>query len=108
MRGRLAFGPAAALLLLVAPSMAAAAPRTHVVTIEKMQFGALPADVRAGDTIIWDNRDMFKHTATARDGSFNVDLPAGGKGRTVLQRPGTFAFTCKFHPGMRGVLKVAK
>jgi len=108
MRGRLAFGPAAALLLLVAPSMAAAAPRTHVVTIEKMKFGALPADVRAGDTIIWDNRDMFKHTATAGDGSFNVDLPAGAKGKTVVRKAGAIAFMCKYHPGMRGVLKVAK
>ena len=108
MRGRLAFGPAAALLLLVAPSLAAAAPRTHVVTIEKMKFGALPADVRAGDTIIWDNRDMFKHTATAGDGSFNVDLPAGAKGKTVVRKAGAIAFMCKYHPGMRGVLKVAK
>ena len=108
MRGRLAFGPAAALLLLVAPSLAAAAPRTHVVTIEKMKFGALPADVRAGDTIIWDNRDMFKHTATANNGSFNVDLPAGTKGKTVVRKAGAIAFMCKYHPGMRGVLKVAK
>jgi len=108
MRGRLAFGPAAALLLLAAPSSAAAAPRTHVVTIEKMKFGALPADLRAGDTIVWHNRDMFKHTATAMDGSFNVDLPAGAKGKTVVRKAGAIAFLCKYHPGMRGVLKVAK
>ena len=108
MRGRLAFGRAAALLLLVAPSMAAAAPRTHVVTIEKMKFGALPAGVKAGDTIIWDNRDMFKHTATARDRSFNVDLPAGAKDKTVVRKAGAISFMCKYHPGMRGMLKVAK
>lgn len=108
MRGRLAFGPAAALLLLVAPSLAAAAPRTHVVTIDKMKFGALPADVKAGDTILWDNRDLFRHTATAKDGSFNVDLSAGAKGKTVVRKAGAIAFTCKYHPGMRGVLKVAK
>ena len=108
MRGRLAFGPAAALLLLVAPSMAAAAPRTHVVTIEKMKFGALPADLRAGDTIVWDNRDMFRHTATAKDGSFNVDLFPGARGKTLVRKAGAIAFLCKYHPGMRGVLKVAK
>ena len=106
MRGHVALGPVVALLLL-SPA-AAAAPRTHLVVIDKMRFGALPADLRAGDIIVWENRDLFRHTATAKDGSFNVDLPAGAKGRTVLQRPGTFAFTCKFHPGMRGVLKVAK
>ncbi|QNP45223.1 cupredoxin domain-containing protein [Sphingomonas sediminicola] len=108
MRGWPAFGPAAALLLLVAPSLAAATQRTHVVTIEKMKFGALPADVRAGDTIIWDNRDMFQHTAMAKDGSFNVDLPAGAKGKTVVRKAGAIAFMCKYHPGMRGVLKVAR
>ena len=108
MRGWPAFGPAAALLLLVATSLAAATQRTHVVTIEKMKFGALPADVRAGDTIIWDNRDMFQHTATAKDRSFNVDLPAGAKGKTVVRKAGAIAFTCKYHPGMRGVLKVAR
>ena len=106
MRGHVALGPVAALLLL-SPA-AVAAPRTHLVVIDKMRFGALPGDLRTGDIIVWENRDLFRHTATAKDGSFNVDLPAGGKGRTVLQRPGTFAFTCKFHPGMRGVLKVAK
>jgi len=105
-RGHVALGPVAALLLL-SPA-AVAAPRTHLVVIDKMRFGALPGDLRTGDIIVWENRDLFRHTATAKDGSFNVDLPAGGKGRTVLQRPGTFAFTCKFHPGMRGVLKVAK
>jgi plastocyanin len=96
-----------AALLLFAPP-AAAAPQTHLVVIDKMKFGVLPADLKAGDTIVWENRDIFRHTATAKDGSFNVDLPAGGKGRMVLKRPGTFVFTCKFHPGMRGVLKVAK
>ena len=106
MRGHVALGPVAALLLL-SPA-AVAAPRTHLVVIDKMRFGALPGDLKTGDIIVWENRDLFRHTATAKDGSFNVDLPAGGKGRTVLQRPGTFAFTCKFHPGMRGVLKVAK
>jgi plastocyanin len=94
--------------LLLFPPPAAAAPRTHLVVIEKMRFGALPTDLKTGDMIVWENRDIFRHSATAKDGSFDVDLPAGGKGRTVLQRPGAFVFICKFHPGMRGVLKVAR
>lgn len=106
MRGHVALGPVAALLLL-SPA-AAATPRTHVVVIDKMRFGALPADLRTGDIIVWDNRDLFRHTATAKDGSFNVDLPAGAKGKTVVRKAGAIAFTCKYHPGMRGVLKVAR
>lgn len=107
MWGWLRLAPAAALLLFV-PSAAAAAPRTHVVVMDKMKFGAVPAGIRTGDTILWVNRDMFRHTATAANGAFNIDLAAGAKGRTVVRKAGTFPFICKFHPGMRGVLRVAK
>lgn len=106
-RVRVAFVPAAALLLLYAPA-AAAAPHTYTVVINKMKFGPTPSMVHAGDTILWVNRDLFRHTATAANGSFNIDLPAGKSGKTVISKPGTTAFTCKYHPGMRGVLKVAK
>jgi len=95
---------AASLLL---PCPAAAAPQTHVVVMEKMKFGAIPA-VKAGDIILWVNKDMFRHTATAKDGSFNIDLPAGAKGKTLIRKAGAIPFFCKYHPGMRGVLKVSK
>ena len=103
----LALAPVAALLLL-APPPAAAASRTHTVVIDKMKFGALPANLKSGDTILWVNRDMFRHTATAKNGSFNLDLPAGAKGKTVVRKAGVTPFVCKYHPGMRGVLRVAK
>jgi plastocyanin len=107
MKRGLALAPAAALLLLLPPP-AAAASQIHVVVIDKMKFGTLPAGLKAGDTIVWENRDMFRHSATARDGTFNVDLPAGAKGKMVVRKAGEFAFSCKYHPGMRGVLRVAK
>jgi plastocyanin len=74
--------------------------------IDKMKFGPVPKAVRAGDTIVWVNRDIVRHTATATNGSFNVDLPAGAKGRTIMRKAGTIPFICKFHPGMRGALRV--
>lgn len=107
MKRGLFLAPAAALLLFMPPP-AAAAPRTHTIVMDKMKFGAVPAGVKAGDTILWVNKDMFRHTATAKDGSFNIDLPAGAKGKTVVRKAGAIAFTCKYHPGMRGMLKVAK
>lgn len=90
------------------PSPAMAAPATHVVVIDKMKFGPLPAHVRPGDRIVWVNRDMFQHSATAKDGSFNVDLASGAKGVTVIRKAGAIPFVCKYHPGMRGVLNVQK
>jgi plastocyanin len=84
----------------------AAAAHTYVVVLDKMKFGALPSGLRKGDMIIWVNRDFLRHTATAADHSFDVDLPAGAKAKTVLKRSGTIAFVCRFHPGMRGVFQV--
>ena len=98
---------AVAWTLLSVPFPAAAAPRTHIVIVDKMKFGRLPASVRAGDVILWDNRDMFRHSATAK-GVFDVDLPAGKTARMRVAKSGSFPFLCKYHPGMRAVLKVAK
>ena len=96
---------AAASLLLSTP--AAAAPQTHFVVIDKMKFGAMPAKIRPGDTVLWINRDMFRHTATAANKSFDVDLPPKSQKRMAVRKSGPTAFICKYHPGMRGVLRVA-
>lgn len=92
--------------LLLAISPAAAAPRTYTVVIDKLKFGPLPAQLHKGDTILWANKDILRHTATATDHSFDVDLQPGKAGKIVLKKAGTIAFVCRFHPGMRGVLKV--
>lgn len=76
--------------------------------MDKMKFGPVPAKVKVGDTILWVNKDMFRHTATAKNGAFNIDLQPGAKGKTVIRKTGEIAFICKYHPGMRGVLKVSK
>ena len=100
--------PIALAVLLLPTPPAMAAPRTHVVVIDKMKFGAMPAGVRAGDKIIWVNKDMFKHTATAKGGGFDVDLPPGARATVVVRKAGAISVICRYHPGMKAVLKVAK
>lgn len=56
----------------------------------------------------WVNADLFQHTVTAKDGSFDVDLPAGAKGRTILKRVGVVDYFCRFHPDMQGRLEVSQ
>ena len=97
---------AAASLLLPAPVVAA--PQTYIVIIDKMKFQSVPAQVRRGDVILWVNRDIFRHTATAANGSFNVDLLPGAKAQTVVRSSGIVSFVCKYHPGMRGTLRVVQ
>jgi plastocyanin len=92
-------------LLLIAPA-AAAAPHTYTVVIEKMKFGPVPAQLHKGDSIIWVNRDFLRHSATASDHSFDVDLQPNAKAKMVLNKSGSIPFVCKYHPGMRGVLQV--
>jgi plastocyanin len=102
------FAPCAAgvgaLLLACAP--AAAAPRTYTIVIDKMKFGPLPAGLHKGDSIIWANRDFLRHSATAADHSFDVDLLPGKAAKIVLGRAGAVPFVCRYHPGMKGVLQV--
>ena len=90
-----------------APLTAQPAPREFVVVMDNMNFGRLPADAKVGDVIVWDNRDTVQHSATARDGSFDVRLQPGKKGRTVLRKAGSIALYCIYHPMMRGTLRVA-
>jgi plastocyanin len=80
---------------------------TYTIVIDKMAFGAAPKNLRVGDAIIWVNRDFLRHTATAADRSFNVDLLPGKSARTVLAHAGTVSFRCTFHPGMKGTLTIA-
>ena len=89
------------------PSGAQSTPREIVVVMDNMNFGSLPKDAKVGDVIVWDNRDTVLHTATARDGSFDVRLQPGKRGRTVLSRAGNIAIYCIYHPMMRTTLKVA-
>ncbi|HXG99714.1 MAG TPA: cupredoxin domain-containing protein [Sphingomicrobium sp.] len=83
------------------------APRTHTIIIEAMKFGPMPSEVQAGDVIEWVNRDIFQHTATARDQSFNIDLAPSASGQTVVKQSGAFPFYCTYHPGMEGRLVIA-
>ena len=99
---RLALVAVAALLTVGSPALAA--PRTHVVTIDRLAFGAMPAGVLRGDTIVWVNRDIFRHSATARDKSFDVDLPPRSRVTMRVGFVGSKAFYCKYHPGMKAVL----
>jgi plastocyanin len=97
---------AAALVLnLAMPAQAVA--REFTVTMGNMSYGKLPGDAKVGDTIIWVNGDTVEHSATAKDGSFDVRLLPGKRGRTVLSKAGTVQVYCVMHSMMRGTLKVA-
>jgi plastocyanin len=93
-------------VLLLLASQATAASHTYTVVIDKLKFGPLPAVLHKGDSIVWMNKDILRHSATAADHSFDVDLMPGKAGKIVLNKVGAIPFVCRYHPGMRGVLQV--
>ena len=92
-------------LLPVAPLIPAAAA-THVVVIDKMKYAPVPP-LKVGDKVVFVNKDMFRHTVTASNNSFNLDLMPGARGSLHINSAGHAVFYCKYHPGMRGTM-VAK
>jgi plastocyanin len=90
---------AGALLPAMLPGPVAAA--THVVVIDQMKFEPVPP-LKVGDTVTFLNKDIFRHTVTASNNSFNLDLMPGASGSLHINSAGRAVFTCKYHPGMRG------
>jgi plastocyanin len=88
-----------------APPPARPAP---AIVMAGMHFGPAPAGLRVGTTIIFVNRDIVAHTATARDHSFDVVIQPHQSARVILRRAGSIPFFCRFHPTMQGVLAVAR
>ena len=99
--------PLAGLLCIMAPlQFAFGEGQTQPIEMKNVAF--VPADlrVRVGDTVEWDNSDIAAHTATSKDGGFDVNVVPGRKGSVVLKRSGTFAYICRYHPNMKGQLIV--
>jgi len=92
------------LLLLLAGLTAP--PRTHTVEIRGMEFHPAVLTVAVGDTVVWINRDIVPHTATAK-GTTKWDtgqLGQGQTGRYVVSRAGVSHYACTFHLTMHGKL----
>jgi len=101
-RRRPLYAAVAGVLLSVAIAAPAAAA-THVVVIDQMKFAPVPP-LKVGDVVTFVNKDMFRHTVTASNNSFNLDLMPGASGSLRINSKGHAAFYCKYHPGMRGTM----
>lgn len=99
---------AAALVLLTgaAASVRPAAADTIRVTIKDLAFKQVAITAHVGDTVEWKNEDFVAHTATARNGAWDVMLAPHATGKVVLKTAGKVAYYCRFHPNMKGEITV--
>jgi len=90
------------------PAAKPAAKAPAVIVIDKMAYGPAPGGLHVGDTVQWANHDIFLHSVTATDHSFDLQLKPGATGQIVLTHAGTISYACKYHPAMKGQLVVQK
>jgi plastocyanin len=82
-------------------------PVTHTVTIEGTRYQPDRLTIRAGDTVVWVNKDFIPHTVTAAGGRFDSQMVAAGASwRHTLKAKGSFGYACTFHPTMTGTVEV--
>jgi plastocyanin len=104
---RLLTGRTVGVFLLVVMTGSARA-ETIQVKIEKLAFTPAQIPAHAGDTIEWVNADFLAHTATARDGAWDVMIAPSATANVVLKADGTVDYYCRFHPNMSGQITVVK
>src|SRR5260370_9545283 len=96
--------------IAVAFALQAMAVPAHAATIQVVMENLVvsPAEVsaRVGDTIEWINKDVFAHTATARNGDFDVSIPPKKTVTSVLTKAGTVEYYSRFPPNTKAVLTV--
>lgn len=84
------------------------ASKVFQISIDRASFGEAPARLEVGDVIEWVNSDIFDHTVTAKNGAWDVVIPAGKKARVAMKKMGVFEYFCKFHPNMSSAITVRK
>lgn len=73
-----------------------------------MAFEPSVLELHPGDTVVWINRDIVPHTATAeRKPAWTTGtLAQNDSGRHVASRVGAVPYFCELHPVMKGTLIV--
>jgi plastocyanin len=80
---------------------------TVQISIHDLAYAPAETTAKVGDTIEWVNEDIFVHSATARNGDWDVELPPQKTGTLVLKKAGVVDYYCRYHPNMKARLTIA-
>jgi plastocyanin/uncharacterized membrane protein len=90
------------------PAHPASSSSTAQVIMKNVSFQPAQITVKPGETVEWKNEDIFAHTVTADDGSFDSGLIQPGQSwKMTVQKAGTIAYHCTPHPNMKATLLAA-
>jgi plastocyanin len=92
-------------------ALGAMAVPAHAATIrivmENLVISPAEATAKVGDRLELVNKDVLAHTATAKNGDFDVMMPPKQTVTYVLKKAGNVEYYCRFHPNMKATLKIA-
>jgi plastocyanin len=91
------------------PATQPATQPTITVKIENFAFIPKEMGITVGTTVTWQNADDVPHTATSKDDPQVFDsgpLDTDDKFSFTFSKPGRYAYYCKVHPHMTGVITV--
>ena len=97
----------AALAAFLLSAAGGTSAETIQVQVKGLAFTPAHVTAHVGDMVEWINGDFVAHTATARNGVWDVKLTPHGEGHTQLNGPGDIEYYCRFHPNMKGMISVA-
>jgi plastocyanin len=79
---------------------------TIQISMENLVISPAEATAKVGDTVEWINKDVLAHTATARNGDWDVTIPPKKTVTLILKKAGAIDYYCRFHPNMKATLTV--
>lgn len=94
-----------------APAAPAAAAAATGVDIQGFSFKTPSLEVTKGTKVTWTNKDTTGHTVTsgkpgAKDGKFDMPVPASGTSTFTFADAGTYAYFCSIHTSMTATVIV--
>ena len=98
-RTKVAFALAALGLSFTATPTVEAQQTGPTITITDFIYSPAELSVKVGEPVTITNRDAFSHTVTAKDGTFDLDVPANGTLTLTVDKAGSMPYSCTYHPG---------
>src|SRR6266403_3833954 len=87
--------------VLVSGMSVSAHAETIQFSVENLVISPAEATAKVGDIIEWINKDIFVHTATARNGDWDVTMPPKKTGALVLKKAGMSDHYSRVHANMK-------